>query len=262
MLKCYKARGRQLKEIKTAAAAAAASSHTDWMDLIHYIGRLGAHNYHVLKIVTAYKKLPFLQRISEIVFIPSSPRRAFTLSDDAFNYSTTSKKVSKNLDWPELVRKAIYLHLMATWYDSEQEVKSKLEEKREISTRVHAEILIFDYFVKNGLEFLDGYRYIGCSKPACFFCYHWLQRQGVRDLRSHSKVILEWRGPDLSGAEANMNSLKRSYDFLVQTIAESVFQKVLDLDDSLLGSSETRRYQSSQGSSFIPPSRSEVSVRS
>lgn len=213
VLKCYKARGRQLKELKKTAAAA--SSDTDWMDLIHYIGRLGAHNYHVLKIVTAYKKLPFLQKISKIVFIPSSPRRAFALSDDAFDYSATSKKVSKNLRRPELVQKAIYLHLMARWYDSEQELKGKLEEKREISTRVHAEILIFDYFVKNGLEFLDGYRYIGCSKPACYFCYHWLEPQGVRDLISHSKVILEWREPDLSGAEANMNSLKRNYDVLV-----------------------------------------------
>jgi hypothetical protein len=100
-----------LEELRLAAAS---SGHNDWMDLIHYIGRLGAHNYHVLKIVSAYKRLPFLQKISKIVFIPPSPKRTFTLTgDDASDYSALSKRVSKNLDRPGVVQKAFYLHLMA-----------------------------------------------------------------------------------------------------------------------------------------------------
>lgn len=232
------------------------------MDLIHHIGRLGAHNYHIIKVVTAYKKQPFLQQISEIVFIPSSPKKLLTLPDSAFDYSAVSMKVSKNSDRSALIQRVFNLLLMARWHDSRKELKAKLEEKRKISTRVHAEILIFDYFEKNGLEFLHGYQYIGCSKPACYFCYHWLQCQRVWDLRSHSKVILECRGPDLSDSDANVDATKRGYNHLVRIIAERIFRQVISLDDGMLGASETRRYHSSQGSSFIPPSRSEVSVRS
>lgn len=183
-----------------------------------------------------------------------------TLPDSAFHYSAMSSKVSKDLNLP--IQKEFHQLLMMRCDDAEKELKAKLEGKRDISTRVHAEILIFDYFEKEGLEFLHGYRYIGCSKPACYFCYHWLQCQGVEDLRPHYKVILEWRGPDSSIADANVDLKKRGYNDLVRIIAESVLRRILYQPDSVSGSSETRRYQSSQGSSFIPPSRSEVSVRS
>lgn len=42
------------------------------------------------------------------------------------------------------------------------------------STRVHAELLLVAHFQSSKIKFLDGDKYIGCSKPACFCCYHYI----------------------------------------------------------------------------------------
>jgi OTT_1508-like deaminase len=36
--------------------------------------------------------------------------------------------------------------------------------------RVHAELILLEHFYANNYQYVDGDKYIGCSKPACYCC--------------------------------------------------------------------------------------------
>jgi hypothetical protein len=63
---------------------------------------------------------------------------------------------------------------------------------------VHAEIQILEYFYRNELHFMDGDRYISCSKPACYCCHLYIRYHplGVVEPGTHKKIYPNW-GPPL-----------------------------------------------------------------
>lgn len=161
-----------------------------------------------------------------------------------------------DLEQPENDRKAVFLHLMGRYYDSETELKANIGKVKEIDPCVHAEILIIDHFQRNKLKFVNGYRYIGCSKPACYFCHHWLECEKVVVPKSHFKVILECRGPDFTGAATKIR--QRNYRYLNQQMAESIYKEMSDpiRVHHSVRENETR-YQSTEGSAIASTLRSE-----
>lgn len=66
-------------------------------------------------------------------------------------------------------------------------------------TRIHAELLLADFFYWNQFDFVGDDPYIGCSKPACFNCFHYiLAHPGNFILPAcHNKLYLAWRTPDI-----------------------------------------------------------------
>jgi hypothetical protein len=65
------------------------------------------------------------------------------------------------------------VRLRSVW--DAHELSTRLQEQITTKTRVHAELLLVNYFDKYGCTFLDGNdRYIGCSKPACYLCYAYI----------------------------------------------------------------------------------------
>ncbi|KZF25163.1 hypothetical protein L228DRAFT_62976 [Xylona heveae TC161] len=81
---------------------------------------------------------------------------------------------------------------------SEAELEKILCAGVKVQTRVHAELLLIDHFERNKAVFLDGDKYIGCSKPACYLCYHYISNHpnGYTTPPSHQKLYLAWRVPD------------------------------------------------------------------
>ena len=149
---------------------------------------------------------------------------------------------------------------MGRYYDSGPQLEASIEKTRKIETRVHAEILIIDHFQRNKLKFLNGHRYIGCSKPACYFCHHWLECENVVVSKSHFKVILECRGPDFTGAATKFR--QRNYKYLTQQIAESIYKEMSDPMTMHLHIRENEtRYQSTEGSAIASTLRSERPAR-
>ncbi|EAS36470.3 uncharacterized protein CIMG_01824 [Coccidioides immitis RS] len=80
------------------------------------------------------------------------------------------------------------------------DIPEKLKDACTFRTRVHAELLLVDKFRSNKWEFFAGDRYVGCSKPACFCCYHYINSLPERYFvaQCHNKVYTHWRAPDLT----------------------------------------------------------------
>jgi hypothetical protein len=52
-------------------------------------------------------------------------------------------------------------------------IYSHIKSKGKSVTRVHTELQIADKFSRSSnMRFVGNDRYIGCSKPACYFCYN------------------------------------------------------------------------------------------
>jgi hypothetical protein len=64
---------------------------------------------------------------------------------------------------------------------------------------VHAELLLVDTFYWRQFEFFDDDPYIGCSKPACFGCFHYILSHPFNFSlpACHNKLYLTWRPPDI-----------------------------------------------------------------
>ena len=70
--------------------------------------------------------------------------------------------------------------------------------KGHVTTRVHSELLLLDKFSRKGFEFVDGVKYIGGSKGACYFCACYIDRHKKDFIkpRTHNKVIVGCRAPE------------------------------------------------------------------
>ncbi len=68
--------------------------------------------------------------------------------------------------------------------------------------RVHAELLILNHFYTKNLEFAANDRFIAASKPACYFCYHYILAHpgGFVPPASHNNTYPNWRAPDIAAS--------------------------------------------------------------
>jgi hypothetical protein len=94
--------------------------------------------------------------------------------------------------------------------------------------RVHAELILLDRFWTQKLEFVDGDRYIGCSKPACFCCYHYIRAHPGRFVTPacHNNNWINWRPPDIEDSN-DTASIKLREDILNEMV-KKIRIEVLD----------------------------------
>lgn len=162
----------------------------------HTIGRLN-HTMKASKIVVAVSvRLPNLfhdfiikRKISTSVLPPPLKERNPTLVEIAGRMLSVPNDLTKYL-----------------------EALEELEQKFNLSTtlhnlcmspnwtpRVHAELILLDLFWSQNLEFVAGDKYIGCSKPACYCCYHCIKAHpgNFAIPACHNNNYLKWRAPDI-----------------------------------------------------------------
>ncbi|KAL3466948.1 hypothetical protein BJX64DRAFT_249344 [Aspergillus heterothallicus] len=247
---CYEARERQLEEMNTIGA-----EHKDILELVHYIGRLGAHRYAVSMIVTAWMKVPALRRIKRHEFLPAAEARPILLPGSVGNFAQTCKSICTSPFLHTNERRDLYAQLYARNYTSDFALEEELERLRHLVTRVHAELLVVDFFSRKKLEFIDGDKYIGCSKPACYFCYKWitLHPDGYVPPATHNRVIPSCRGPDVdAGEDRNGRGAKLRSMQIGKMLTTTVRDIQAQLGEGLV--SEQPRHQSSNGSTRAPSS--------
>jgi hypothetical protein len=65
--------------------------------------------------------------------------------------------------------------------------------------KVHAELILLDMFWTRNLEFVGQGKYIGCSKAACYCCYHYMKEHPGNFFlpACHNNVHLNWKAPDV-----------------------------------------------------------------
>lgn len=68
---------------------------------------------------------------------------------------------------------------------------------RGIDVPVHAETYLWEHFYQNNLQFFNGHRYIGCSKPSCYCCsLYFIYHKGQPVTRSsHGTAWVPWSPP-------------------------------------------------------------------
>lgn len=195
---CYNGRGKELDELKSRGHQ---DNNSDFAELAHYIGRLGAHRDAVSTIITAALSVPGLQQIVGVRYISPSEEKEVVLPQESDHFQRVAQKLSEESC---LLFPGVDLELYTRLYGKDRRdgfaLSKGLRGVRKFKTRVHAELQVIDYFSRKKLEFLRGDKYIGCSKPACYLCYKYISfHPGCFSFpASHKKVILEWRAPDVN----------------------------------------------------------------
>ena len=129
---------------------------------------------------------------------------------------------------------------------------------------------MIDHFDRHGCHFLNGNdKHIGCSKPACYLCYAYIQCHPGRYAAppSHQKLYIGWRPPDINLKDQNSEARQQAQKQIMLKLIEWVRQDLAtDIEsrtpllpyhaDSTAGMTSTSKTAASQ----ISPSLSALSV--
>ena len=148
----------------------------------------------MIDLVTAWLKVPSLRNITKVRLEESAEVRQVTL-DPAV---TEPYKIARDICMRRLGLQSSTALQAFVNIDLKKDLYQETQKVRSIVTRVHAELLLVDRFSREKIDFVEDDKYIGCSKPACFFCYSWMElhHKGFALPAGHNKVVLGCRGPD------------------------------------------------------------------
>ena len=246
---CYATRGAEVDEIRRRVR----DPEDDFSRLAHYIGRLGATRSSTDTVVRSMMKVPDLRRISEIRRVDAPDTRVVMVGQEYMSpyeivWAICKESTSQN---PVQIHDA--LHAIVD-LDSplNDKIRPVLASRKPIVTRVHAELQIADKFSRDRyMEFVDDDKYIGCSKPACYFCHSWLSHHQHRYVlpATHHKIIVGCRGPDSGINAAGATFLKGMYAKMCQGLDQDILEYLLDPQND---GARLRHHMSTEGSSRAP----------
>lgn len=252
---CHEMRGAQVDGIKKRSRVA----QDDFGCLAHYIGRLGATRSSVRTVVRAMNIVPALRHISDIRIIDAPGVRPLTMSAEDMIPSEIVRGISQDSAAQNAIDIGSALHALVdvdhpSTDGSQNHLRTKLVERRTIVTRVHAELQMADRFSRDGFEFVDNDKYIGCSKPACYFCYNWLSchRHVYVPPATHQKIIPCCRGPDNAINESGAAILKDMYRKMNLQIGQDILDLLLQMHHTDKPALPENRYMSTDGTSRAP----------
>jgi hypothetical protein len=228
------------------------------MKLVHYMGRLGVLRSHVKAMIVAVLKVPELKQINEkISTVDAEPLQVIEIKlQHPYDMVKGLTKASTNR------QNALHGFVELDLESKSNESGSFLQAER-VEARVHAEIQLQDYFSRrlaqrdprrqaSQFSFFENDKYIGCSKPACYFCYLWLTSHphGYVPPSTHGKIIAHCRGPEVDINEKGVAFLEKMYQRLNQRLTEDILRF---LEAKWLGTpSIHRQFMSTDGSSRAP----------
>lgn len=97
--------------------------------------------------------------------------------------------------------------------------------------KVHAELLLLEHFYTGNLDFVDADRYIACSKPACYCCYHYIKAHPGNFVvpGSHHNNYLKWRAPDVKMGDERGERIRMEILIgMSKVFREDVLQQILE----------------------------------
>lgn len=168
----------------------------EWSRVRHYIGRLGQWAKAVDTIIEATERFPqhVLDARVEIVgrerFAQTPVWDDSTQLEDLIRRMLSKDKVSLAAQLLEALEEIKHA--------AEINIVSRLEEVyKDMRPRPHAELVVLEHFYGNGLEFVHGDRYIGCSKPSCYCCDLYMQKHPgrFRARPCHGNLWVNWAPP-------------------------------------------------------------------
>ena len=211
----------QRSEQGSGQACIQESNASTFLKVRHYIGRLGSHMKAAKILVATAMRFPRLFDDFEVKHLPSpmSAERPPQV-DDLTTLDGIAVRMLPKGD-PRLLSCQEDLRDM----DRKFGIHTRLMEEYSKPTflpRVHAELILLEHFYVQQYEFVDKDRYVGCSKPACYCCYHYICAHPGNFVRpaSHNKIYLNWRPPDIIDDDAEGSTAKHRRDTMNKMIAE------------------------------------------
>ncbi|KAH8591392.1 hypothetical protein B0O99DRAFT_654495 [Bisporella sp. PMI_857] len=247
---CYAMRGDEVKKIKERST----DPEDEFSKLAHYLGRLGATRSSANAVVRGMIKVPALHQISEIRTVNAPSPREVTIDQEYLSPYEIVWAICKDstLQNPMQIRSAL-LTVVDLDLPTNDKIRTRLASRNTIVTRVHAELQVADRFSRDKyMEFVDGDRYVGCSKPACYFCHSWFSTHRHKYARpaTHHKIIPGCRGPDNGLNEVGTAILKEMYGKICGKLDQDILDCLLSSEN---GDTHRRRgYMSTEGSSRAP----------
>lgn len=182
--------------------------HCDFFSNIrHLLGRMGEHVRSTKTLVSTALRFPRILDEFQIRVHASPPFRCYFQSSDSIGLEDMASRI---------FTKEIEVKHYQEAIDKLQRVSNGalldlLQQECHFKTRIHAELLLVDLFYWSKFDFLEDDPYVGCSKPACFSCYHYiLAHPGNFVLpASHYKIYLSWRSPDILRDEVSPSTISR-----------------------------------------------------
>ncbi|RDI86478.1 hypothetical protein Vi05172_g3515 [Venturia inaequalis] len=221
---CYDMRDSEICHINNKSNG----PESDFSKLAHFIWRLGATRCAVNRVVEGALKDPSLQLISDIRTIKAPETARITtearfLSPHEVLHSIVNDSVMHN----PLHDKDVFDRLCQLDVPRSRPIHTEMAKRTTVVTRVHAELQIADRFSRSkDMKFVGDDRFIGCSKPACYFCSAWLceHKKDYVSPGTHRKVIPGCRGPDNDLNEAGAQVLLDLYRKIVRRVGQDIYQ--------------------------------------
>lgn len=193
----------------------------------HYIGRLGSPLKAAKVLVLAGCKLAKIFENFTIQTLPSAKPPIFPPPpDDLTTLDGMVKRMLPN-DSKDILRYQESLAFMDRNFQIQNQLLDQYREK-EFRPRVHAELHLLEYFHTNELEFEESDKYIGCSKPACYCCYHYICHHpgGFERPATHAVRYINWRPPEISCNAATERQQKVLINKMIADIRRDVLKQI------------------------------------
>jgi hypothetical protein len=189
----------------------------------YYIGRLNHTVKAVKALITASLMLPQLFDDVKVARVVPDPKSPPPLQDRKPTLEAIAGRMTSNPTVIASLREAL------------RDMDHKFNLSSELATackstnwrpRVHAELTLLHKFWTESLEFVDRDRYIGCSKPACYCCYHYIVAHPGRFVvpASHNNTYLNWKAPDVY--DAGDTVLIKARESILNTLAMRIRNEV------------------------------------
>ena len=194
---CFEARKRKCSVFETLAQLTVSGNAYSkfYDDIRHLLGRLGEHLKATKTIISAALRFPAILDEFEIQARASPPARCYFQSSHSITLEGMASRIFTKDDEITYYQEA----LETLERTSNGALLGRLQQECRFKTRIHAELLLADFFYWHQFDFVGADPYIGCSKPACFNCFQYLlAHPGTFVLPAcHNKLYLAWRTPDI-----------------------------------------------------------------
>ena len=204
---CFEARRSQVFET-LAQLGTSGKVHCDFFsDIRHLLGRMGEHVRSTKTLVSAALRFPRILDEFQIRVHASPPSRCYFQSSDSIGLEDMASRIfTKEIEVKHYQEAIDKLQRV-----SDGALLGLLQQECHFKTRIHAELLLVDLFYWSKFDFLEDDPYVGCSKPACFSCYHYILAHPGNFVppASHYKIYLNWRSPDILRDEVSASIISR-----------------------------------------------------
>lgn len=220
-------RARRIPFVRKSKTDPALESLSD--DIRHYLGRLGSVHRAakiLLRLSNSHENLFVEWKLELVATGDPCPGPRAPLSLDLGGIA--NRMIGGNRKECERLTQA--LDSLDRTANLLQNIKREFE-PTSFKLKVHAETALAEALFQADIQFYDRDRYIACSKPACFCCYHYFQCHpgGFVPPPSHNNLWIKWRMPDVPVDDSGgVDRQKKIMNSMVARFRAVVIDEVLN----------------------------------